>query len=352
MKINSKSIEINIVMTGDVLMHGKVIESGHRADGSYCYDQFFENILPDIDSADIRIVNQETVMGGEELGISGYPSFNSPFETGDAEATAGFNIILHATNHALDKDFTGIENCLNYWKTKHPDIAILGINVDQAGQDDIFVFDKEGFRIAILNYTFESNSVLVSTGKEYCLNLFDRDRMHRDISKAKTISDMVVVCPHWGTEYIYAPDKNQQEWTQFFLSEGVDIVIGTHPHVLQPVRMFSDDKGKNMLVYYSLGNFVSNQKGIPRNIGGLAKIKLVKNEYGSHIENYELIPIICHRELGLSKIKAYKLSDYSDNLANKNDIKAIDGNMELSVKYICDFCHDILGEDFCSNKHE
>lgn len=284
MEKKHEKVEINIVMTGDVLMHDTLIENGRSDDGSYCYDQFFENILPDIDAADIRIVNQETIIGGEELGLSGYPVFNSPYEIGDAESNAGFNIVLHATNHALDKGFIGIENCLNYWKTKHPEMEILGIYGSRDRQDDIFVFDKEGFRIAILNYTFESNAMPAAEDREYGLGFFDKEKMHQDISKAKRIADMVIICPHWGTEYSCTPDIKQQEWTRFFLEEGVDIVIGTHPHVLQPVRIVSDGEGKNMLVYYSLGNFVSNQAGIPRNIGGLAKIKLVKDKYGSRIE--------------------------------------------------------------------
>ena len=349
---NTEKTEIEIVMTGDVLIHEKVIQSGRRGNGTYCFDPFFADILPELASADIRIVNQETIMGGEELGFSGYPSFNSPFETGEAEVRAGFNVVLHATNHALDKGHVGIENCLHYWETKHPDVSVLGINKHPADRDDIFVFDKNGFRISILNYTFESNVMPLPAGKEYCLDLFDKEKIHRDISKAKRLADMVVICPHWGTEYVCTPDTDQREWTRFFLTERADIVIGTHPHVLQPVQMLSDPAGREMLVYYSLGNFVSNQEGIPRNIGGLARIRLVKDAYGSRIESYELIPTVCHRELGAAKIEAYKLSDYSDHLADRNDIKAIDGHTELSVQYVNRFCRDVLGDDFCENERQ
>ena len=121
-------VTVDIMMIGDILAHEGVYNSGLQADGTYNFDHLFKNIKSDISAADIRIVNQETILGGVELGLSGYPCFNSPYEIGVAEAKAGFNVILHATNHTLDKGLTGVENCLNFWKTNYPEMAVLGIN--------------------------------------------------------------------------------------------------------------------------------------------------------------------------------------------------------------------------------
>ena len=143
--------EVSIIMVGDILLHTPVAESGVQEDGSYNFDALFYNVKDQISEADLAIVNQEVIIGGKELGISGYPCFNAPYELGDALVGAGFDVVLHATNHALDQGKKGIKNCLSFWKKNHPDIAVLGINESQNAQDDIFVYEQEGIRIAVLN---------------------------------------------------------------------------------------------------------------------------------------------------------------------------------------------------------
>ncbi len=340
------TVEIELMMIGDMLMHDNVLKSGLRADGTYRFDHLFKHILPDIQDADIRIVNQETILAGEELGISDYPRFNSPFALGDAEVDAGFNVILHATNHALDKGLNGIERCCDYWSMSHPEVAVLGINSSKDEYNRIYIFEKNGFRVAVLNYTFESNVMPIPPDKPYCLNLFDHKKMLADIKTAKQSADTVVVCPHWGTEYIYSTDADQREWTDFFLSAGVDVVIGTHPHVLEPVEMLCSPEGHRMLVYYSLGNFISDQSQMPRDIGGMAKITLIKDKDGCRVGKYSLTPIVSHREFGYEAYSSYKLADYTDVLADRNNIKTVNGFNEFSVKYVSDLCSYILGNDF------
>ena len=143
---------LQIMMVGDMLMHLNVTQSGFKDDGTKNYDHLFERILPDIQAADIRIVNEEIVFAGEDMGFSGYPMFNTAEEVGDAEAKAGFNVILHATNHTMDKWKQGLLNTINFWK-KYPDIKVLGVNETKEQQDEITVFEKNGMKIALLNYT-------------------------------------------------------------------------------------------------------------------------------------------------------------------------------------------------------
>lgn len=341
-------VTVDIMMIGDILAHEGVYNSGLQADGTYNFDHLFKNIKSDISAADIRIVNQETILGGVELGLSGYPCFNSPYEIGVAEAKAGFNVILHATNHTLDKGLTGVENCLNFWKTNYPEMAVLGINETEEDYNDIYVYNKDGFKIAILNYTYGTNGIAIPASKPYIVNMLDVDKITQDVTKAKELADMVVVCPHWGTEYVYEPDSNQKYWTNLFLKLGVDVVIGAHPHVMEPVETLTRDDGHQMVVYYSLGNFVSNQDKMPRMLGGMAKVTLVKSgtDNSCYVKQYSYTPIVTQKLFGTSLITSYKLSDYNDTLASENAIRKDSGNSEFSLSYCQELCKLVFGDSY------
>lgn len=345
-------VNINLLMVGDMLMHQPALNSGLQADGTYNYDHLFRHIIDDTASSDMTIANQETILGGTSMGLSSYPCFNSPFELGTSEVRAGFNIILHATNHVMDKGTKGIDNCLNFWRTSHPGTAVLGIN-DSADDynNDIYVYQKAGFKVAVLNYTYGTNGINVPSDKYYYVNILDKDKITADVKKAKEIADMVVVCPHWGTEYVYEPDTSVKAWTQLFLELGVDLVIGTHPHVIEPVETLVREDGHRMVVYYSLGNFVSNQDKMPRMIGGMAKVTLTKDSDGvCYISNYKMIPVVTHKIAGPGNITTYKLSDYTEKLAQENGIRNNSGCQEFSLSYCQNLCEKILGSQYNKEK--
>jgi len=344
-----KFTEINLMMIGDMLIHEGVYKSALQADGSYNFDHLFKNVLGDVSAADISIVNQETILGGVELGLSGYPCFNSPYELGDAIAKAGFNVVLQATNHTIDKGLTGVENCLNYWATKHPLITVLGINETQEHYNDIYVYQKNGFKIAILNYTYGTNGIALPASKPYIVNLLDKDKITADVTKAKTMADLVVVCPHWGTEYVYTPDSNQKYWTQLFSSLGVDLVIGSHPHVIEPVETIERSDGHKMVVFYSLGNFVSNQDASPRMLGGMAKVTFRKDDTGAYIKDYSIVPLVTQKLFGTSLITTYKLSEYTDALASQNAIKRDADGGDFSLEFCKNLCRQVLGPLYKEN---
>lgn len=341
------TVTIDLMMIGDMLVHEGVYKSGLQADGTYNFDHLFKNITEDIHAADIRIVNQETILGGLELGLSGYPCFNSPYELGDAEVKAGFNTVLHATNHTLDKGLVGVENCLDFWKTSHPKTTVLGINETEEDYNDIYVYEKDGFKVAILNYTYGTNGIALPSSKPYIVNMLDKEKITEDVKKAKQLADMVVVCPHWGTEYVYEPDSNQKYWTNLFLDLGVDVVIGSHPHVMEPVETLTREDGHQMVVYYSLGNFVSNQDQKPRMLGGMAKVRLVKDGGGNcYVDNYSYTPIVTHKLFGTSLITSYKLIDYTEELASANAIRRDSGGADFSLEYCKELSRRVFGELF------
>ena len=340
------AVNVDLVMVGDILAHEGVYKSGYYPDGTVNFDHMFAHVTDDLQAADIAIVNQEVVLGGEELGLSAYPCFNSPTQIVDALITAGFNVILHATNHTLDKGIKGVDNTLNFWKTSHPDIPILGIH-DESFTDystqDIYVYEKDGLKISILNYTYGTNGIPIPQSRPLIVNMLEEDKVRTDVQRAKEISDFVIVCPHWGTEYVYTPDSYQQKWTKIFYDLGVDLVIGTHPHVIEPVEWIeSEDNDHKMLVYYSLGNFISYQSKLPRMLGAMAQVtismdsvenlgdnlpygKLVTVQNGNkqeqcliYISNYGVEPLVTHKLYGPGLITTYKLSDYTDELAAQN----------------------------------
>ncbi|MBP5305908.1 MAG: CapA family protein, partial [Lachnospiraceae bacterium] len=266
-----------ILMVGDVLLHPPVTESGKRNDGTLNYDHLFKNIKKDIEAADIAIANQEVILGGSKLGLSGYPCFNGPFEVGDSLVNAGFNVVLHATNHALDKGNNGVANCIDFWEENYPGMGVLGIYDNKKDFNSVYVKVVKGIKVAILNYTYGTNGIKMPADNPYAVKLLTEKQVRKDVEKAKKKADFIVVCPHWGTEYTHKTTAEQEKWTKLFAQVGVDLVIGAHPHVIEPVKEVTRPDGKNMLVYYSLGNFVNStgeyKKGVAdRMLGEMAKV--------------------------------------------------------------------------------
>lgn len=337
-----KPKQVSLMMIGDDLMHEAVMDSGLQADGSYNYDHLFAHIQEDIDAADVAVINQETILGGAEFGYTGYPMFNSPQEVGDAIAKAGFDVVLHATNHTMDKKYQGVQNTLDFWK-KHPEIMVLGIHESASDQAKIPVIEKNGVKIAMLNYTYGLNGLKLPEDKPWLVDLIDKDRMASDIERAKDLADMVAVFPHWGTEYTYEPDSNQQDLTAFFSQQGVDLVIGTHPHVIQPVEKVQNEEGHEMLVYYSLGNFVSCQDKAPRMLGGMARVTIQKDPDGTiSFPEAGITPLVTHYESKDNwNYGVYKLQDYTQQLAAVHGVLRSDKS--FSLEKMQQLAQEVLG---------
>lgn len=340
-KREKAKVEVSISMVGDVLMHNPTLKSGLQEDGSYNYDHLFKNVKKHMENTDISLANQEVILGGTDLGISAYPAFNAPQELGDSLVQSGFNTILHATNHTLDKGEKGVDSALTYWKEKHPETAVLGIHESQEDRDQIYIFEKKGFKIAILNYTYGVNGNRIPEDRPYIVDLMDKSQMEKDIQKANELADYVIVCPHWGTEYVFEATDEQKEWTDFFLKQGVDLVIGTHPHVIEPVEWVEDGENK-MLVFYSLGNFVSCQDKWYRMLGAMANVKLLKDADGNvTVTEYGVEPLVTHIA-GKTEYTTYYLKDYTEELAKKNKIRNVDSS--FSVEKLKELSKEVFGD--------
>ena len=335
--------EITLVMVGDILLHTPVAESGKTDEGSYDFSEIFVNMQEEIQAADLALVNQEVIIGGTDLGISGYPSFNAPYELGDALWEAGFDVILHATNHTLDKGKRGLVNCMSFWQENYPQLAILGIHDSEEDQQEIYVYEQEGIRIAILNYTYGTNGIALPEDMPFAVDMLERERVTEDLQKAQELADFIIVCPHWGTEYRLEESSAQQKWAQLFADNGADLVLGTHPHVIEPVKWVDDT-----LVYYSLGNFVNWTSGTGegvanRMVGGMATVTIGLDEDGEVIiTDYGVEPLVCHLEKGFGGVTVYLLERYTEELAEKNEIRKQDSS--FSLEYCEELSEKVFGE--------
>ncbi len=339
---------VRLVMVGDMLMHLRVTQSGRMEDGTYNYDHIFEHVKEDIQAADLAIVNQEIILGGPDLGYSGYPMFNTAYELGDAIDEAGFDVVLHATNHTMDKGRAGLMNCLNYWSDNHPDIKVLGANKTQEEYEEVYIYEQDGMKIAILNYTYGLNGMPMPSDMPFAVDMMVEDKMSADLAKAEAEADFTVVCLHWGNEYQTYASENQKMWANFFLERGTDLIIGTHPHVIQPVEWYEDEAGNRMLVYYSIGNFINSTadsgNGIgKRVVGAMAEVELVRDENGEVIiDTYGVTPLVTQIEAGPGNITTYKLEDYSQELADSNQMSWKDPG--FSYEFCKELCREVFGD--------
>lgn len=343
--------EITLVMVGDILLHTPVAESGKREDGSYDFSAVFAEMKEEISSADLALVNQEVILGGEELGVSGYPAFNAPYELGDALVDAGFDVVLHATNHALDKGKRGIVNCLTFWQEEYPDIAVLGIHGSEAQQEEIYVYEQDGIRLAVLNYTYSTNGIALPQDMPWAVDLLDRTKVAEDLRRAQELADFVIVCPHWGTEYVLEETAEQEAWAVFFAENGADLILGTHPHVIEPVEWVGaaegSEDGRGTLTYYSLGNFVNWTSGTGegvanRMVGGMARVTIGLDEAGEAvITSYGVEPLVCHVEQGYGGVTVYPLDAYTEELAGRNEI--VDQDSQFSLSYCRKLAEEVFG---------
>ena len=353
--IDEADNEISIVMIGDMLLHMPVEEACKDAEGNYNLDPIFSNTRDIISAADVAIVNQEVIIGGEELGVSGYPAFNAPYEAADALVNAGFDVICHGTNHALDKGRKGILNTAAYWKEHYPDITVVGINADEAEYEDVAMIEKKGIKIAILNYTYGTNGIPMPSSMPHAVDMLEKDKVISDLKYAEENADFTVVCPHWGTEYNLGTDKNQQYWTEIFREHGADLVIGTHPHVIEPVEFITDEdeiisnnRGDgDMLVYYSLGNFVSwtNSTGSGvsnRMVGGMAEVTIdISDKENVCVKDHNVMAVIDHVMNVHEGVTVYPFKDYTPSIEQKNEIILQDP--AFSIEYCRDLCNKVWG---------
>ena len=324
-KITDNASEVSLVMVGDNLLHMPLIKNGEQEDGTYNFDSLYEEMLPYFQGADISVIVQETVLGGEDFEYSGYPLFNTPQAVGDSIENAGFDVVLHATNHTLDKGAKGVENTIEYWK-KHPDVTVLGINESEEQQNQITYYDKNGIRFALLNYTDSTNGIPLPSGKKYLVNTVDEEKIKKDLAIAEENAEFTIVFMHWGTEYSLTENEFQRNLALLMCENGADLIMGSHPHVIEPVKWVEAENGNKTLVFYSLGNYVSRQKEANNLLGIMANVKIYKDKSGDvFVKEASVTPTVTHYNVNSRGFKVYPLKDYTDELASQHGVAQYDG---------------------------
>ena len=262
-----KDYTAKVFMVGDALIHSAVYEDARQSDGTYDFTPMLSAIKPISSKYDLAYYNQETILGGKDLGYSNYPRFNSPQEVGDAFVDAGFNLVSLATNHTMDKGEQGVLNSVAYWKTKSGVVSSGQWSSDEERNQSIAtIHEVNNIKYAFISYTIWTNGLNTPTGKEYLNNLYSEEKAKADIEAIRDKVDFVIVAMHWGTEYSFKVDAKQEEIANYLSSLGVDLIIGAHPHVIQTVEYINN---KKTFVVYSLGNFISDQNDVD-NFTGLA----------------------------------------------------------------------------------
>lgn len=351
---NNHSTSISLIMAGDNLINDKLYNAAKKDDGSYDFKSMYSYIKDIVKNYDLAYYNQETILGGSEIGVSSYPAFNSPYEVGDATIDTGFNLVSLATNHTLDRGEKAIINSLNYWNNKS-NVLTSGSYLSNNDRNKVNIKEVNNITYTMLNYTYGTNGIKVPEGKEYLVNIWpctgnnpDNDTKYQeykevvkeDILRVRDKVDLLIVAMHFGVEYTHVPTKYQIDMAEFLSSLGVDIIIGTHPHVIMPITYINDT-----LVIYSLGNFLSAQdtnNDYNTTVGLLSSIKITKNIdkdnnssielsdlnneliYTTNKDGYKIIPF------SNPDIKDY-LSDY-ERVYNKyaNIVRSIDSNININ----------------------
>lgn len=270
-KNEDKHYEASLIAVGDYLIHSSVYKDANRlANGDgYDFKPMISYIKEIVSNYDIAYYNQETILGGSELGLSDYPTFNSPYEAGDAMLDAGFNLVSLATNHTMDSGKKAVENSCKYWQSKE-NVLTAGSYCSEEERNKINIKEINNIKYTMLNYTYGTNGMPVAN--DYLVNVWPTDidninnpekdtkyqaykkQVKEDIDKVKDKVDFLIVAMHWGVEYTHEPTAYEKDMASYLASLGVNLIIGTHPHVIQPVTRIDDT-----LVIYSLGNFISAQ---------------------------------------------------------------------------------------------
>lgn len=326
--IPAEPVTVHLIAYGDNLLHKGISDYSQLEDGSYYFVPVYSDISVAAAAADIAIINEEVVLGGTELGISGYPNFNAPHEVADALAGAGFDVMTLATNHVLDKGAEGVTSMLNYIRTACPDMLTTGAYLSAEERDIIPIREVSGVRVAFLNYTYGLNG---HDSERVIINQIQEDLMLSDIAKAHAEADYVVVCMHWGEENQMEPSGEQRRLAALLADAGVDLIIGTHPHVVQPVEVLTGAEGHQTLVYYSLGNLVSLQHETANMLGGVADVTITMQDGQLLSTDYEYSFVVTQWDENHAGSHVYPWSNYTPELAAAHGIRQFDASFSYEA---------------------
>jgi poly-gamma-glutamate synthesis protein (capsule biosynthesis protein) len=310
---------VTLIFAGDVMQHSTQFKGALGADGVYDFEPCFRFIASEIFSADLAVANLEVPLAGKPY--SGYPMFSAPDEIASELKKTGFDVLVTANNHSCDRGDKGVIRTIETLERENIEHTGMFRSKEERTEKYPLIVSVKNFKIAILNYTYGLNGMKAHS---VTVNLIDSAQIIRDIESAQLASpDVIVAFMHWGNEYNSRPDAAQKNLTDMLFHHGVNLVVGAHPHVIQPMeKHYSVDGRCDKLVAYSLGNFVSNQPFTNTDGGAVLKVSMVKDETGVKITwaGYSLVWVYKPRENGKTRHYILPVADYEDNNEMLNHI--------------------------------
>ena len=324
-------ITIKLSAIGDIMAHNTQITDAYDKVNGYDFSKCFKDIPDLVKDSDFFMGNLETTFAGSKKKYTGYPQFNTPEQLATDLKELGLDLVTTANNHSLDTGYAGVESTIAF--LDEAGLPHTGTFNSQESHDEIYITDINGIKTCFLAYTYGTNGIAIPAGKEYCINLIDRNLISKQIAEAKEQEcDLIVVSMHWGTEYRLSPTAEQKELADFLFKEGADIIIGSHPHVLEPMekRIIKMDDGttKEGFVIYSMGNFISGQTQANTRSSIILHLTITKSGKTGKIsiDNVEYDPLYTYT---YPKFKNYRVIDLRrhvmdyeegvDNLIGKSD---------------------------------
>lgn len=326
------------VGVGDNLIHGAIYYYQEQAAQGYNFDGLYELTNPYSQTADLAYINAETVCAGEEFGLSSYPVFNGPKEILNAVSNAGFDWISLCSNHSMDTGDTGLFAEMNYIHDNLSGLTYTGSHLSEEDSNTPTVIEVNGIKVGLQSYTYGLNGFSLPEGEEWLVNLIDTGEMKRDIEALNEVSDVQIVTMHWGSEYVTDVSQEQADLAKYLNELGVDVIIGSHPHVIETGEIIHG-QNQDTLCYYSLGNFLSAQDSPENMIGGMASFTLNYNFDTKEVSwnDVKFIPTVTYFDSMFYNIKTTIISDYTDEMAASHHYP------ETTRQYVKDYVSSVFG---------
>ena len=336
-----KPVTIRITAAGDNLLHDPISKLAKQSDGTYDYTYLYQHIKKAVEGSDIAYINEEVMLCDV---VANYPRFSAMSSVADALLDAGFNVMNLATNHSLDRGVSGLETCLENVHQRDFDAVLGAFRTEEESKQQIIV-EKQGIRFGFLSYTYGLNGLNLPADKQWMVARIEEEKIRTECAALKENCDYLIVSMHWGNEYQTKQNAEQETLAQILAEEGVDLVIGTHPHVIQPAVWYDRPDGGKMYCVYSLGNFVSNQHRRDTMLGGLLDMTLEFDATTGDlmaVKSAGIIPLVMHFQDRFTIQHAYLLEDYTEQLAAAHGIKNY--TKVLTLDYLEDLADSVLGD--------
>jgi len=326
----------------NMIFYGNVRDAASLpGERTYNFAPTYENVRDIIASADISMINQETLMSGKH-GFSYYPDFNGPQDMGLDLVDIGFDVICIANNHMMDKDEAGLLSTIEFWEGQP--VTLIGGHKTEEDYNNIRIVEKNGIKVAFLAYTYGTNRYSLPYGSQLTIPFFNEETVKEQVGRAKEIADCVIVSAHWGTEYTFIPNETQKKYARIMTEAGADAIIGHHPHVIQPIEWLTASDGSKTLCVYSLGNFVSEQDHDYSMLGGMISFDIVKCGDSLILEGPLFTPTVYYFDSGFYNNRVYLLSQFTDQLAQSHGLSYY-GN-SITVEGVKKYLFDTIDKEF------